>query len=70
MDIRTFEAFSMRDAVKSVKKALGVDAVILSTKEKAAPNGKGTVYESGARVPLAEGLRRTAAWYRAKGYLR
>lgn len=45
MDIRTFEAFSMKDAVKSVKKALGVDAVILSTREKPAPNGKGTVYE-------------------------
>ena len=30
MDIRTFEAFSMKDAVKSVKKALGVDAVIIT----------------------------------------
>lgn len=45
MDVRTFEAFSMKDAVKSVKKALGVDAVILSTREKAGPNGKGTIYE-------------------------
>lgn len=45
MDIRTFEAFTMKDAVKSVKKALGVDAVILSTREKPGPAGKGTVYE-------------------------
>ena len=45
MDVRTFEAFSMKDAVKSVKKTLGADAVILSTKEKPAPGGKGTLYE-------------------------
>lgn len=45
MEVRTFEAFTMKDAVKSVKKALGADAVILATKEKPAPNGKGTVYE-------------------------
>jgi len=45
MDIRTFEAFSMKDVIKSVKQTLGSDAVILSTKEKASPDGKGTVYE-------------------------
>jgi flagellar biosynthesis protein FlhF len=45
MDIKTFEAFSMKDVIKSVKQTLGSDAVILSTKEKASPNGKGTVYE-------------------------
>lgn len=58
MDIRTFEAFSMKDAVKSVKKALGVDAVILSTKEKPAPGGKGTVYEVTA---AAAGSKKTGA---------
>ena len=45
MDIRTFEAFSMKDAVKAVKKSLGADAVILSTKEKKASSGKGSVFE-------------------------
>jgi len=45
MDIRTFEAFSMKDVIKSVKQSLGNDAVILSTKEKASPNGKSTIYE-------------------------
>ena len=45
MDVRTFEAFSMKEAVKSVKKALGADAVILATREKPAPGGKGTLYE-------------------------
>lgn len=45
MDIQTFEAFSMKDAVKSVKKALGPDAVILGTKQKPAPGGKGLLYE-------------------------
>ena len=45
MDVKTFEAFSMKDAVKSVKRTLGADAVILSTREKPAPGGKGTLYE-------------------------
>ncbi len=45
MDVRTFEAFTMKDAVKSVKKTLGSDAVILSTKEKPAPNGRGVIFE-------------------------
>ena len=45
MEIATFEAFNMRDAVKSVKKQLGADAVIVSTKQKPGPNGKGTIYE-------------------------
>jgi flagellar biosynthesis protein FlhF len=45
MDIRTFESFTMKDAIKSIKKELGADAVILSTKEKTAPGGKGVVYE-------------------------
>lgn len=45
MDIRTFEAFSMKDVIRSVKQSLGNDAVILSTKEKPSPNGKGTIYE-------------------------
>jgi flagellar biosynthesis protein FlhF len=54
MDIRTFEAFSMKDAVRSVKKALGADAVILSTREKPAPNGKGLVYEVTAAASAAQ----------------
>jgi flagellar biosynthesis protein FlhF len=45
MDVRTFEAFSMKEAVKAVKKTLGPDAVILSTKEKVMPNGKQPVFE-------------------------
>lgn len=45
MDIQTFEAFSMKDAVKSVKNSLGPDAVILSTKEKPSPNGKSKIFE-------------------------
>lgn len=45
MDVRTFEAFTMKDAIKSLKKALGSDAVILSTREKPAPGGRGTIFE-------------------------
>jgi flagellar biosynthesis protein FlhF len=66
MDIRTFEAFSMKDAVRSVKKALGADAVILSTREKPAPGGKGLVYEvtaaaAGAQRPSGASLATTAS---------
>lgn len=34
MDVHKYEAFSMQDAIKLVKKDLGRDAVILSTREK------------------------------------
>ncbi|MEY4066738.1 MAG: hypothetical protein RIR26_2946 [Pseudomonadota bacterium] len=34
MEVRKFEAFSMQDAIKLVKRELGRDAVILSTREK------------------------------------
>lgn len=45
MDIQTFEAYTMKDAVKSVKRSLGSDAVILGTKQKPAGDGKGLIYE-------------------------
>lgn len=57
MDIRTFEAFSMKDAVKAVKKSLGQDAVILSTKERQAPGGKGSVFEVTAAASYTAGGR-------------
>lgn len=37
MDVRKFEAFSMQDAIRLVKKELGPEAVILSTRERQAP---------------------------------
>ena len=58
MDFKTFEAFSMKDAVKAVKKGLGSEAVILSTREKSAPGGKGTIYELTAAAP---GFRKVGA---------
>ncbi len=46
MDIKTFEGVTLRDAVKAVKKDLGPEAVILSTKEKLLANDPRTkVYE-------------------------
>lgn len=46
MDVKTFEAFSMRDALKAVKTHFGNDAVILSTREKNVEGSKrGKVYE-------------------------
>lgn len=45
MDVKTFEAFSMRDALKAVKTHFGNDAVILNTREKKIEGAKGKVYE-------------------------
>ena len=55
MDVRTFEAFSMKDAVKSVKRELGPDAVVLATKERPAANGRGTIYELTAAAATSVG---------------
>lgn len=46
MDVKTFEAFTMKDALKAVKTHFGSDAVILNTRERA-PEGsrKGKLYE-------------------------
>lgn len=63
MDIRTFEAFTMKDAVKSVKQALGSDAVILSTKEKPAPGGKGMIYELTAASAASQRASASATSY-------
>jgi flagellar biosynthesis protein FlhF len=45
VDVKTFEAFSMRDALKAVKTHFGNDAVILNTREKKIEGAKGKVYE-------------------------
>ncbi|MFK7824196.1 MAG: hypothetical protein AB8G05_08565 [Oligoflexales bacterium] len=50
MQIKTFEAFSMREAVQQIKKQFGSDAVILSTKEKVIENGNTKVIEVKAAV--------------------
>ncbi len=41
MDVRTFEAQKMKDVIATVKRELGHDAVILSTKERVNPNANG-----------------------------
>lgn len=41
MDVRTFEAMTMKDAVKAVRAEFGVDAVILNTKEVPLQDGLG-----------------------------
>lgn len=45
MEMRTFEAFTMRDALKAVKSHFGQDAVILNTREKRLEGSKGKIYE-------------------------
>jgi len=42
MDIKTYEALNVRDAIKSVKKELGEDAVILSVRNKPLNGKQGT----------------------------
>jgi flagellar biosynthesis GTPase FlhF len=39
VDVKTFEAISMKDAIRKVKKEFGAEAVILSTKKTPAGNG-------------------------------
>jgi flagellar biosynthesis protein FlhF len=53
MQVKTFEAFNMRDAVKAIKSELGHHAVILKTIEKEIERdgGKSRVYEVTAAVP-------------------
>lgn len=45
MLVKTFEGFSMTEAMRAVKKELGSDAIILSTSEKLLENGKLKVVE-------------------------
>lgn len=45
MEMKTFEAFTMRDALKAVKSHFGQDAVILQTREKRLEGSKGKIYE-------------------------
>ncbi len=45
METKTFEAFTMRDALKAVKTHFGQDAVILNTREKKIEGARGKVYE-------------------------
>ncbi|MBC7533146.1 MAG: hypothetical protein H7318_16365 [Oligoflexus sp.] len=46
MDVKTFEAFTMKDALKAVKTHFGSDAVILNTREKSPEGGrKGKLFE-------------------------
>lgn len=49
MQVKTFEAMSIKDAVKAVKTEFGSNAVILRTKEKMVENNK--VFEVTAAVP-------------------
>lgn len=45
MEVKTFEAFTMKDAIRSVKKEFGNDAIILSTKEVESRDGRSKMYE-------------------------
>ncbi|SMF66426.1 hypothetical protein [Pseudobacteriovorax antillogorgiicola] len=60
MEIKTFEAFTMKDAVKKVKDSFGHDAVILETKTKPSGNGRGLLYEVTA-APSSESFTDSAS---------
>ena len=54
MQVKTFEAISYKDAIKSIKRELGNDAVILSTREKTMEGSPGTrIVEVTAATPDA-----------------
>lgn len=58
MDVRKFEAPSMRAVVQKVRDEFGIDAVILKTAEKRQPTG-GRVFEiTAARPEVVQGARR------------
>lgn len=57
MEIRTFEAFNMKDLIKKVKDNLGNDAFILETKTKKSNDSGQIIYEVTA-APAAESYER------------
>jgi flagellar biosynthesis protein FlhF len=54
MEVRKFEGITMSDAMKAVKKELGKDAVILTTKERTIEGGRSKIYEVRATSPSAK----------------
>jgi flagellar biosynthesis protein FlhF len=54
MQVKTFEGFTMQEAIKEVRKSFGSDAVILKTKERSIENGKAKVFEVTAAVAGAK----------------
>ncbi len=58
METKTFEALTMKDAIKAVKKEFGSDAVIIRTKEKISSKHENTRYfEVVASAPIAQKTR-------------
>lgn len=55
MDVRKYEAFSMQEAIKLVRKELGKDAVILSTREKEGPRNSGLSVRKIVEIVAARG---------------
>jgi flagellar biosynthesis protein FlhF len=51
MDVRRFEATTMKEALSSVKKELGANAVILSTKQRSDRESGVSIYEITAATP-------------------
>ena len=57
MEVKSFSAYSMKDALKAVKEQFGRDAVILQTKEKVDPaNASSKMYEIVAAASRTIGL--------------
>lgn len=66
MDVKTFEAFTMKDALKAVKTHFGSDAVILNTREKQPEGGrKGKLFEVTAARSSTQTSRPSGATHSA-----
>ena len=54
MDVKTFEATTLKDAIRAVKREFGSDAVILSTKQKPGSEGGVSLVEVTAAAAVAK----------------
>lgn len=57
MEVKTFEAFSMKEAIRAVRDEFGTDAVILSTKEQPLETGRGKMVQvTAAKAAAAKSI--------------
>lgn len=57
MEVKTFEAFSMKEAIRAVRSEFGVDAVILNTKEQPLDSGRGKMVQvTAAKAAAAKNM--------------
>ncbi len=66
MEVKTFEAFSMKEAIRAVRSEFGVDAVILNTKEQPLESGRGKMVQ--VTAAKASAAKNMGASYAQSGF--